>query len=134
MASTFSHFSDQIYSLDLETVWEAKVLLQTEAGRGRWWGGGGAICPWTGPAGFSLLLLYTSPSCLSSWKLDCFESTTSLGVLWRCLTMCLYPIYTQPGGKCVVLLASPYKLQGSSCLCKDPFFPISKCLAVHTAF
>ena len=68
-------------------------------------------------------------ACLSgNWI--AFESTTSLVVLWRCLTMCLYPIYTQPGRKCVVLLSFP--LTNSRVLpasAKTPFshFRVSCC-------
>ena len=78
------------------------------------------------PCCFYMLL----PAACLSGNWIAFESITSLGVLWRCLTMCLYPIYTQPGGKCVVLLAPPLQTPGVlPASAKTPFshFRVSCC-------
>lgn len=76
------------------------------------------------PCCFYMLL----PAACLSGNCIAFESTTSLAVLWRCLTMRLYPIYTQPGGKCVVLLASPLQTPGFFLPLQRIFFPFQSVL------
>lgn len=58
-----------------------------------------------------------------------FKDTTSLMVFLRCLTICLHPMYPEPGRNWGVFLASPCNLQDSSLLMQRPCLPISQTLA-----